>query len=70
MGLGEISPEGLLEGLRMLRGAYGDIKSYTSRKTGWVTRIRLRMDKILDADRVEYIREHLKAVKQGLREGL
>ncbi len=65
----EISPEGLLEGLRMLRGAYGDIKLYIT-ENGLGDQDPVENGQILDADRVEYIREHLKAVKQGLREGL
>lgn len=65
----EISPEGLLDGLRMLKAAYGDIKLYIT-ENGLGDQDPIENNEIVDVARIQYIEEHLKAVKQGIKEGI
>lgn len=65
----EISPEGFLGGLRMLKDRYGDIKLYiTENGLGDVDPI--IEDEIMDIPRIKYIEEHLKVVKKAINEGI
>lgn len=65
----EISPEGFLDGLRMLKERYGDVKMYiTENGLGDVDPI--IEDEIMDIPRIKYIEEHLSAVKLAIKEGI
>lgn len=65
----EISPEGFLDGLRMLKERYGDVKMYiTENGLGDVDPI--IEDEIMDIPRIKYIEEHLRAVKLAIKEGI
>lgn len=65
----EISSEGFLEGLRMLKVAYGDVKMYVT-ENGLGDEDPIIQDEIVDVPRIKYIEEHLKAVKKGIAEGI
>ena len=66
----EVSPESLLEGIRILQDRYGDqIKLYiTENGLGDVDDV--QGERIQDTPRIDFIRRHLIAVKQGIREGM
>ncbi|WP_040213450.1 GH1 family beta-glucosidase [Clostridium polynesiense] len=65
----EISPEGFLEGLRILRKRYGDIKIYIT-ENGLGDEDPIIDGEIMDVPRIKYIEEHLKAVKTAIKEGI
>ncbi len=65
----EISPEGFLDGLRMLKDRYGDVKIYIT-ENGLGDEDPIIEDEIVDIPRIKYIEEHLKAVKNGIKEGI
>lgn len=65
----EISPEGFLAGLRMLKTAYGDVKMYIT-ENGLGDEDPIIQDEIVDIPRIKYIEEHLKAVKKAILEGI
>lgn len=65
----EISPEGFLEGLRMLKDRYGDVKLYIT-ENGLGDEDPIIEDEIVDIPRIKYIEEHLKAVKRAIEEGI
>ncbi|MFA6075505.1 MAG: glycoside hydrolase family 1 protein [Negativicutes bacterium] len=65
----EISPEGFLDGLRMLKERYGDIKMYIT-ENGLGDEDPIIDGEICDVPRIKYIEEHLKAVKVAIREGI
>ncbi|MGL5662621.1 MAG: glycoside hydrolase family 1 protein, partial [Cetobacterium sp.] len=65
----EISPDGFLDGLRMLKERYGDVKIYiTENGLGDVDPI--IENEVVDIPRIKYIEEHLKAVKDAIKEGI
>lgn len=65
----EISPEGFLNGLKMLKARYGDVKMYIT-ENGLGDEDPIVGDKIEDIPRIDYIREHLKTVKLAIAEGI
>ncbi|GAA0761763.1 MULTISPECIES: GH1 family beta-glucosidase [Clostridium] len=65
----EISPEAFLEGLRMLKGRYGDIKIYIT-ENGLGDEDPIIEDEIVDIPRIKFIETHLKAVKNAIEEGI
>lgn len=65
----EISPEGFLEGLRMLKARYGDVKLYIT-ENGLGDEDPIKDGEILDEPRIKFIEEHLKAVKRAIQEGI
>ncbi|PZD95865.1 beta-glucosidase [Paenibacillus sambharensis] len=65
----EISPQGFLDGLHMLKQRYGDIKMYVT-ENGLGDEDPIIEGEIVDVPRVKYIEEHLKVVKQAIREGI
>jgi 6-phospho-beta-glucosidase len=65
----EISPEGFLEGLRMLQADYGNIKMYIT-ENGLGDEDPIIEDEVVDVPRIKYIEEHLKAVKAAIKEGI
>lgn len=65
----EISPEGFLDGLRMLKERYGDIKIYIT-ENGLGDEDPIIEDEIVDIPRIKYIEEHLRAVKLAIQEGI
>ena len=65
----EISPEGFLDGLRMLKERYGDVKLYIT-ENGLGDEDPVIEGEIMDVPRIKYIEEHLKAVKKAIQEGI
>lgn len=65
----EISPEGFLDGLRMLKERYGDIKLYIT-ENGLGDEDPIIDDVIVDVPRIKYIEAHLKVVKEAIKEGI
>ncbi|MEI2401906.1 glycoside hydrolase family 1 protein [Niallia taxi] len=65
----EISAEGFLEGLRMIKERYGDVKLYIT-ENGLGDEDPVIEDEIMDVPRIKYIEEHLKAVKTAIGEGI
>ncbi len=65
----EISPEGFLLGLRMLKDRYGDVKMYIT-ENGLGDEDPIIEGEVLDVPRINYIKEHLRAVKTAISEGI
>ena len=65
----EISPEGFLAGLRLLKERYGDVKMYIT-ENGLGDEDPIIEDEIVDIPRIKYIEEHLSAVKMAIQEGI
>ena len=65
----EIAPDAFLEGLRMLRKNYGDIKIYIT-ENGLGDEDPIIEDEVVDVPRIKYIEEHLKAVKRAIEENI
>lgn len=65
----EISPEGFLDGLRMLKKRYGDVKLYIT-ENGLGDEDPIIEDVIADVPRINFIKEHLKVVKKAIQEGI
>lgn len=65
----EISPDGFLDGLRMLKERYGDVKMYIT-ENGLGDEDPIIEDEIMDIPRIKYIEEHLKTVKDAIKEGI
>ncbi|OPJ55659.1 glycoside hydrolase family 1 protein [Alkalithermobacter paradoxus] len=65
----EISPEGLLDGLRMLKERYGDVKIYIT-ENGLGDEDPIIEGEIVDIPRIKYIEEHLKACKEAIKIGI
>ena len=65
----EISPEGFLDGLKMLKEKYGQIKIYIT-ENGLGDEDPVIDGEICDIHRINYIKEHLQAIKIALREGI
>ena len=61
----EVSPEGLLDGIRMLRERYeSDLKVYIT-ENGLGDQDPVIEDEIMDVPRIKFIEKHLAAVKEG-----
>jgi 6-phospho-beta-glucosidase len=65
----EIAPEAFLEGLRMLKADYGDVKMYIT-ENGLGDEDPMIENVIVDVPRIKFIEEHLKAIKNGISEGI
>ncbi|WP_431086900.1 GH1 family beta-glucosidase [Paenibacillus sp. 8b26] len=65
----EISAEGFLQGLRMIKGRYGDVKLYIT-ENGLGDEDPIIDGEIVDVPRIKYIEEHLRAVKLAIQEGI
>lgn len=65
----EIAPGAFLEGLRMLKADYGDVKIYIT-ENGLGDEDPIIDDEIVDVPRIKYIEEHLRALKNAVAEGL
>ncbi len=65
----EISAEGFIDGLRLLKERYGDVKMYIT-ENGLGDEDPIIEDAIVDIPRIKYIEEHLKAVKTAIAEGI
>lgn len=65
----EISPQGFLDGLRMLKARYGDVKLYIT-ENGLGDEDPIIEDEIVDIPRIKFIEEHLKVVKAAISEGI
>lgn len=65
----EISPEGFLDGLRMLKARYGDVKIYIT-ENGLGDEDIIIDGEIVDIPRIKFIEEHLVAVKNAIKEGI
>lgn len=65
----EISPEGFLDGLRILKERYGDIKIYIT-ENGLGDEDPIIENEVIDIPRIKFIEGHLKAVKEAISEGI
>lgn len=65
----EIAPDAFLEGLRMLKREYGDIKIYIT-ENGLGDEDPIIENEIVDVPRIKYIEEHLKALKRAIEENI
>lgn len=65
----EISPEAFLDGLRMIKERYGDIKIYIT-ENGLGDEDPIIEGEIMDIPRIKFIEAHLKAVKNAIKEGI
>lgn len=65
----EVSPEGFVDGLKMLKERYGHVKLYIT-ENGLGDEDPIIEDVICDVPRINYIKEHLQAVKQAITEGV
>lgn len=65
----EISPEAFLDGLRMLKERYGDIKIYIT-ENGLGDEDPIIEGEIVDIPRIKFIEGHLRAVKNAIKEGI
>lgn len=65
----EISPEAFLEGLKMLKGRYGDVKIYIT-ENGLGDEDPIIEGEIVDIPRIKFIETHLSAVKNAIKEGI
>jgi len=65
----EISPEGFLAGLEMLKDRYGQIKLYIT-ENGLGDEDPIIDGEICDVPRIKFIEEHLKAVKEAIKRGV
>jgi len=65
----EISPEGFLDGLKILKEKYGHIKIYIT-ENGLGDEDPIIEEEICDVPRINFIKEHLKAVKLAIKEGI
>ncbi|MEB9589240.1 family 1 glycosylhydrolase, partial [Bacillus cereus] len=65
----EISPEGFLEGLHMLKARYGDIKMYVT-ENGLGDEDPIIDGEIVDVPRIKFIEAHLKVMKRAIEEGI
>lgn len=65
----EISPEAFLDGLRMLKERYGDIKIYIT-ENGLGDEDPIIDNEVVDIPRIKFIETHLRAVKNAIKEGI
>lgn len=65
----EISPEAFLEGLKMLKGRYGDVKIYIT-ENGLGDEDPIIEGEIVDIPRIKFIETHLSAVKNAINAGI
>ncbi|MBU3182735.1 GH1 family beta-glucosidase [Clostridium psychrophilum] len=65
----EIAPDAFLEGLKMFKANYGDIKIYIT-ENGLGDEDVIIQDEVVDVPRIKYIEEHLIAIKRAIAEGI
>ena len=65
----EISPQGFLDGLHMLKARYGDVKMYVT-ENGLGDEDPIIDGEIVDVPRIKYIEEHLKVIKKAIQQGI
>lgn len=65
----EISPEAFLEGLKMLKERYGDVKIYIT-ENGLGDEDPIIEGEIVDIPRIKFIETHLSAVKNAIKAGI
>lgn len=65
----EISPQGFLDGLHMLKARYGDVKMYVT-ENGLGDEDPIIEGEIVDVPRIKYIEEHLKVIKKAMQQGI
>lgn len=65
----EISPEAFLDGLRMLKERYGDVKIYIT-ENGLGDEDPVIDNEVVDIPRIKFIETHLRAVKNAIKEGI
>lgn len=65
----EISPQGFLDGLHLLKARYGDIKMYVT-ENGLGDEDPIIDGEIVDVPRIKYIEQHLKVIKRAIHEGI
>lgn len=65
----EISPEAFLDGLKMLKERYGDVKIYIT-ENGLGDEDPIIDGEVVDIPRIKFIETHLKAVKNAIKEGI
>lgn len=65
----EISPKGFLEGLKILKKKYGQVKIYIT-ENGLGDEDPIIEGEICDIPRINFIKEHLKALKLAIKEGI
>lgn len=65
----EIAPDALVEGLRLLKAEYGDVKLYIT-ENGLGDADPIIEDEVMDVPRIKFIETHLKAAKQAISEGI
>lgn len=65
----EIAPDAFLDGMRMLKERYGNIKMYIT-ENGLGDEDPIAGEEILDQPRIDYIESHLRAVKNAVSEGI
>lgn len=65
----EISPQGFLDGLKMLKDNYGNVKIYIT-ENGLGDEDPIIDGEIVDIPRIKYIEEHLKVIKRGIEAGI
>jgi len=65
----EIAPDAFLEGLRMLKNLYGDVKIYIT-ENGLGDEDPIIEDEVVDVPRIKYIEEHLRAIKKAIEENI
>ena len=65
----EISPEGFVAGLKMLKSCYGDIKLYIT-ENGLGDEDQIVDGEVCDTPRIDFIKTHLSAVKEAIQCGV
>jgi len=65
----EISPEGFLDGLRLLKERYGDVKIYIT-ENGLGDEDPIIDGEVVDIPRIKFIEKHLRALKYAIQEGV
>jgi beta-glucosidase len=66
----EIYPQGLTDILRWVKSRYGDLPLYITENGAAIDDHPLQNGSVEDVERVKYIKEHLQAAGQALRDGV
>lgn len=65
----EIAPEAFLDGVKILKECYGDVKIYIT-ENGLGDADPIIENEVLDMPRIKFIETHLKAIKKAIAEGI
>ncbi len=65
----EISPEGFLDGLRLLKERYGHVKIYIT-ENGLGDEDSIIEGEVVDIPRIKFIEKHLRSIKNAIKEGV